>query len=402
MSRVEAAADAVVRAHLENTFPACAVAIIHRGECVLDQAWGWIDPGAQTLPAQRETLFDFASLTKLFTTTTLLNLLGTHGLTIDTPLADLLPEFSAINPRSIDGGQDPHSKQHLPTPPEQIGVTVDVRTVTLRHLLTHTSGLPPWRDVFNAAGPVPSTPDEAEPVLRSVRWEHALAALVRYPFVARPDNVVRYSDIGLLLLGEVVARLHPSGDLEAAIRAEVTDKLNSGVITFNPVRSGQFEQAQTAPTEGDPGWRKRRVWGEVHDENACGVGGVAGHAGLFGTAGALAEFGARWLQESEPFGVQAHLREQAIREQVVSDGVRRGLGFALKAVEDSMAGERLSLNSFGHSGFTGTTLWIDPDADLVIATLTNSVYYGRHSAAYGRTHVFRRALHDAIAEACGI
>jgi CubicO group peptidase (beta-lactamase class C family) len=86
---------------------------------------------------------------------------------------------------------------------------------------------------------------------------------------------------------------------------------------------------------------------------------------------------------------------------VVSDGTRRGLGFALKAEVDSMTGDRLSQNTFGHSGFTGTTLWIDPDAELVIATLTNSVYFGRHSAAYAATHDFRRALHDAVAEACG-
>lgn len=402
MSLMETAADSVVRSHLDNTFPACAAAVIHRGEYVLDQAWGWLDPETRALPAQRETLFDFASLTKLFTVTALLSLLETHGWAITSPLVDLLPEFGAVNPRSIDGGQDPHSKQHLPTPPDQIGATVDVRAVTLRHLLTHTSGLPPWRDVFNAAGPAPAAPNDAEPVPRGIRWARALEALMRYPFVAQPDGVVRYSDIGLLLLGEAVARLHPSGDLETAVRAEVTDKLTTGTIAFNPVRSGHFEQAQTAPAEDDSTWRKRRPWGEVHDENAAGVGGVAGHAGLFGPARALAEFGSRWLHEREPFGIPSYIRDQAVREQAVSGGVRRGLGFALKAAQDSMAGDRLGLNSFGHSGFTGTTLWIDPDADLVIATLTNSVYYGRHSSAYARTHSFRRALHDAIAKACGI
>ncbi len=402
MTGLDTAVDAVVQAHLERTFPACSICVIQHGERLLERAWGWLDPEVQTLPAQPGTLFDFASLTKLFTTTALLGLLGTHGLTIETPLADILPEFTVINPRSIDGGQDPHSKQHLPTPEDRMGHTVDARTVTMRHLLTHTSGLPPWRDVYNAAGPAPSPPDEPESVPREVRWTNALTALVQYPSVAKPDGVVRYSDIGLMLLGEAVARLHGSGDLEPAVQAQVLNALVTRLICFNPVRNGHFSHAETAPTEDDPVWRKRRVWGEVHDENACGVGGVAGHAGLFGTAGALAEFGARWLVEPEPFGVPAPLREAAIREQAVTDGTRRGLGFALKASEDSMAGDRLGPRSFGHSGFTGTTLWIDPDAELVIATLTNSVYFGRHSAAYAQTHGFRRALHDVIAESCGV
>jgi CubicO group peptidase (beta-lactamase class C family) len=393
--------DAVVRAHLDHTFPACAVCVIHRGDRVLEQAWGHIDPDTRRLPATPGTLFDFASLTKLFTTTALLALIGSRGLPLETALADLVPEFGALNPRGIDGGQDPHTKQPLPTPAEWAGKTVDARAVTLRHLLTHTSGLPPWRDVFNAAGPAPTPPLTPDPLPRRERWARALAALVAYPFVAAPDGIVRYSDMGLMLLGEATARLHPTGDLEQAILQQVIGQLD-GTLCFNPVRSGRFEQSQTAPTEDDPVWRQRRVWGEVHDENACGVGGVAGHAGLFGTAGALAAFGARWLGDREPFGVPAAIRAQAVRQQAATDGTRRGLGFALKAAEDSMAGDRLGLASFGHSGFTGTTLWIDPDAELVIAVLTNSVFYGRQSDGYARTHAFRRALHDAVADACGV
>ncbi|MBL8146118.1 MAG: beta-lactamase family protein [Anaerolineae bacterium] len=400
MNALATAVDAVVQAQVGRTFPACSVCVAHGGRVVLEKAWGWLDPETRLLPAQANTLFDFASLTKLVTTTALLALLGKHGLGVDTPLVEIVPEFGAVNPRGIDGGQDPHSKDHLPTPAAMEGQQVDVGSVTLRHLLTHTSGLPPWRDVYKAAGPAPAPPGQPDPLPHPARWANALAALVQYPFVAPPDGVVRYSDIGLLLLGEAVARLHASGDLEAAIRRQVIDSLPPGELGFNPVGSGMKAREQTAPTEDDPTWRKRRVWGEVHDENACGVGGVAGHAGLFGTARALAAFGLRWQKEREPFGVPAAVRDAAISEQATTGGVRRGLGFALKAAEDSMAGDRLSMASFGHSGFTGTTLWIDPEAELVIAVLTNSVYYGRHSEAYARTHTFRRALHDAIAEAC--
>jgi len=400
MSHLDTVVDAVVQEHVGRTFPACSVCVAHDGRVVLEKAWGWIDPETRLLPAQPDTLFDFASLTKLFTTTALLALLGEHGLSVDTPLVELVPEFGAINPRGMNGGQDPHSKEYLPTPAALEGQEVDVRRVTLRHLLTHTSGLPPWRDVYKAAGPAPAPPGQPDPLPRAARWANALATLVQYPFVAPPDGVVRYSDIGLLLLGEAVARLHGSGDLETAIQRRVTDALPPGELGFKPVRAELVKREQTAPTEDDPTWRKRRVWGEVHDENACGVGGVAGHAGLFGTARALAAFGQIWLAEREPFGVPADLRDAAISEQATTGAVRRGLGFALKAADDSMAGDRLSMASFGHSGFTGTTLWVDPEAGLVIATLTNSVYYGRHSEAYARTHTFRRALHDAIAEAC--
>ncbi|MFN8379014.1 MAG: serine hydrolase domain-containing protein [Anaerolineae bacterium] len=393
-------ADAIVQLHLGRTFPACSICVIDHGQVVLESAWGWVDPEARQVPAQPDTLFDFASLTKLFTTTALLRLLDSHDLSVDTPLVDLVPEFGAVNPRSIDGGQDPHSKQHLPTPDDLNGHLVDVRAVTLRELLTHTSGLPHWRDVYAAAGPPPTPPDQPDPIARETRWANGLAALVQYPFVAPPDGIVRYSDIGLMLLGEAVTRLQSTGDLESAIRVLVTDALPPGELGFNPVRNSWSQRSEIAPTEDDPLWRQRRVWGEVHDENACGVGGVAGHAGMFGTARALAAFGERWLHEAEPFGVQAAFRAEAICEQATTGDVRRGLGWALKARTDSMAGDRLSMSSFGHSGFTGTTLWIDPEAELVIATLTNSVYYGRHTTAYATTHDFRRALHDAIAEAC--
>ncbi|MBW4438584.1 MAG: beta-lactamase family protein [Pleurocapsa minor GSE-CHR-MK-17-07R] len=399
---VRAAVEAVVAAHVGETFPACAICVVHQGTALVDAGWGWIDPETRRIPATAETLFDFASLTKLFTASACLSLMSAADLSLDTPLGHVVREFNALSPRPVDGGQDPHSKQRLPTPPEMAGLMIDPARVTFRHLLTHTSGLPPWRDVFNEAGPAPAPPDQPDDVPRPTRWSRALAALARYPFVAQPNGIVRYSDIGLMLLGEATARLHGSGDLDTAIRAQVLIPLEIGPLCFNPVRDARIPRELIAPTEDDPAWRGRRAWGEVHDENACGVGGVAGHAGMFGTARALAAFGVRWLSSDTPFGITAKLKKAATTLQAETNGTRRGLGFALKAETDSMAGDRLSMASYGHSGFTGTTLWIDPKAGLVIAVLTNSVYAGRHSAAYDRTHDFRRALHDAVAEACGL
>jgi CubicO group peptidase (beta-lactamase class C family) len=137
----------------------------------------------------------------------------------------------------------------------------------------------------------------------------------------------------------------------------------------------------------------------VHDENACGLGGVAGHAGLFGTAYAVACLGESWRQQPEDrLGIRPEISAEARVLHAESGGQRRGLGFALKALEDSSAGEQMSARTFGHTGFTGTSLWIDPDAHLTIAVLTNSVYYGRDSQGYADTHGFRRAVHDAIWE----
>lgn len=394
--------ESVVLTHLGTTFPACAICVEHRGIVVYEGAWGWIDPDRRTTPVTQETLFDLASVTKLFTATAFLSLVSEGKVRLDDPLVSVVPEFGAVAPRAIEGGQDPHSKQRLPTTPEFAGQTADPVRVTFRHLLTHTSGLAPWRDVYNAAGDAPPPPDQPMTAeAQAWRWRRGLAAINTYPFVAPPDGVVRYSDLGLMLLGEATARLDGS-DLEAAIRRRVIDHLGGDTprhVLFNPVRDGGRPRAQVAPTEDDPTWRKRRAWGEVHDENCCGLGGVTGHAGLFGTARAVAGLGALWLRAPSAFGITSEIAREATTLQAESDGTRRGLGFALKAATNSMAGEKMGARAYGHSGFTGTTLWIYPDAHVVVALLTNSVFYGRHSEAYGRTDDFRRAMHDAVMEA---
>ena len=144
----------------------------------------------------------------------------------------------------------------------------------------------------------------------------------------------------------------------------------------------------------DNHWRHRRAWGEVHDENACGLGGIAGHAGLFATAQDVARFGQAWLAGDERLAISADLRQTATSQQA-NGQFRLGLGWMLKADNDSSAGDLYSASSFGHTGFTGTSLWIDPERELVSAVLTNRVYHGRADEGI---HAFRRAIHDLIVE----
>ncbi len=384
--------EILIQRNLDTVFPACALAVIKSGETVLDAGWGTIEG----VPASSDTLYDLASVTKLFTVTAFLSFVSAGRVALDEAVVKLVPEFGKITPRAMDGGQDPHSKVRLPTPAELVGKTVDPALITYRHLLTHTSGLPAWRDVYNAAGPAPTPPDLSDPVSRADRWVHGLQAIYSYPFVGQPGERVVYSDIGLMLLGEALTRLG-GASLDEIIRQRVINPINISSPRFNPVREGHIPREQIAPTEDDPLWRKRRVWGEVHDENACGLGGVAGHAGLFAAARDVATFGQAWLTRPEQaFAIDTALAQEAKREQAETDGMRRGLGFVIKAYEDASAGDLFSNTTYGHTGFTGTSLWIDPDNQLVVACLTNSVYPGRGKPG---TLEFRRAVHDLLAEA---
>jgi CubicO group peptidase (beta-lactamase class C family) len=376
-------------AHAGVTFPLCALAVLHQGRVVVHQAWGQ----CESLTASTETLFDIASLSKLFTATAFLAYVSRGKLGLDDPLVSVLPGFGLTGSRAIEGGQDPHSLQRLDLDVSLQGQTVDPSCVTFRHLLTHTSGLPAWRDVYAVAGPVPLPPQMHKPLDGQARWAKALPVLYHYPFIDRPGRRVVYSDIGLMLLGhalEVISGL----TLEQVIQAQVLDPLGLSRTLFNPVQKGWASLDQTAPTEFDRRWRQRRVWGEVHDENACALGGVAGHAGLFSTAMDVAVFGQAWLSHPQKMGVDVTLAALATSELACTDDVRRGLGFVIKSEHNASAGDRFSPQTFGHTGFTGTTLWVDPDRQCVVACLTNGVYAGRAQHA---PHAFRRRLHDLLA-----
>lgn len=396
MNDLTGSINTLITDHLYTLFPAASVCIIHRGEMILRQSWGHIDPDTRTIPVTNATLFDLASITKLFVVSAFLSLVSEGKADLDAPIATVLPEFAAQNPRGLDGGVDPFSKAPLPF--EASDQKVDAQQVTFRQLLTHTSGLAAWRDIYNAAGTAPTiTMDMGT---RQQRWQQGLQAIFTAPFVSQPGAVVRYSDLGLMLLGEAVARLHQKpmdeagskNGLENAVHDRVTAPLALSTVTYLPLEHG-YTSDQIAPTEDDPAWRGRRCWGEVHDENACGVGGIAGHAGLFGTAQDIARVGEAWRGRDPRLNIDPALMEQATREQAVTGNERRGLGWMIRSHQGSSAGDTLDPSTYGHTGFTGNSLYIDPTRSLVIALLTNYVYYGREN---GDIYAFRRAFHNLI------
>lgn len=376
--------------HLGVTFPVCALAVLQNGRVLVDRAWGHCE-GHEATPA---TLFDVASISKLFTTTAFLTMVSDAKVKLDDPLVNVLPAFGQTGPRAIEGGQDPHTLERQAVLPHLAGLLVDPGTVTFMHLLTHTSGLPAWRDVFMQTGLAPAAPQAGADVDASGAWHRALPYLYAYPFIDHPGQRVVYSDIGLMLLGHALELLTAQA-LDECIQTKVLQPLGLRHTMFNPVRRGGIPLSQIAPAELDLRWRQRRVWGEVHDENACALGGVAGHAGLFSTAMDIAQFGQAWLQDPVQLGVDGQLAQQALSEQACTEDVRRGLGFVIKSQVNASAGDLFSPRTFGHTGFTGTTLWVDPDRHLVVSCLTNGVYAGR--AAHS-PHAFRRELHDLIAQ----
>jgi len=367
--------------------PAAQLVVRHRGDIVFSDAFGWLDPETRARPTQRDTLFDMASVSKLFTVTAFMTLVEEGRVALATPVSAVLSEFSGLRP--IQPYEDPLSPGGMVTISAS-GSFVDATRVTFHDLLTHTSGLPAWRPLYR------------EPSAEAAR-QMALNTFFSYP----TGTQVVYSDIGLILLGMAIECL-TGQSLDAAVRNRVTDPLDLHNTCYLPVSSdntlapkSKIENLKSiAPTEFCA-WRNCRIVGAVHDENAYRLGGVAGHAGVFSTAEDIAAFGQTFL--NRPTGrrrgfplLLSSTVDAMTRCYTDGIGTRRGLGFALWLDDPEASSNPLSQRAFGHTGFTGTSLWIDPERDLVVALLTNEVYNGRQNRGIAGLRV---AVHRAIVEA---
>lgn len=335
--------EAAVAAH---AFPGAVVAVGKDGVLAHLQAFGRQSYDPDAVPVQADTIYDLASLTKVIVTTTMAMILVDEGkLDITKPVSAFLPEFRG-------GAKD---------------------KVTVWHLLTHSSGIDWWA-----------------PLYKELQGKEAyLKRITAMDLVYEPGTKSVYSDLGVILLGEILERV-AGQDIESFARTRILDPLGMKETTYRP---GPALLARIAPTENDP-WRGHVLKGEVHDENAAALGGVAPHAGLFGTAGDLARF-AQMLLDG---GVLEHKRivsretlERFTRPAGVP-GSSRALGWDTLS-ESSSAGSLFGPRSFGHTGFTGTSMWMDPDRHLFVVLLTNRVHPTRDNNAIREV---RRAVADAV------
>lgn len=355
-AKLAAAYALLNRAVADRAFPGGTLAVGVRGMFAA-HAFGRQSYERDSPAVTPETIYDVASLTKPVVTATLIAMLEEAGqLHIDEPLSQYLPVWG-------------------------LGPNADWRArVTVRHLLTHTSGLPPHRDYFETVKK------------RLAIVTHALAE----PLTYEPGTQSLYSDLGFIVLGEIIEEL-TGKPLAVLARERIFAPLGMTSSTFNPPKS---LLARIAPTEKDTTFRKRQLHGEVHDENAWAMGGVAGHAGLFSTAPNLAVFCQMLLNG----GIYAHrrlLRRETVRRFTTADSLSentRTLGW-MAPTPDSTSGKYFSPRSFGHLAFTGCSIWVDPEKELFVVLLTNRVHPTREN---DRMPQLRRNLHNAIVEGLGL
>jgi CubicO group peptidase (beta-lactamase class C family) len=334
-----------------RAFPACSLAVTFRGELVAHKALGRFTYDPASPEVSTASLFDVASLTKVVATTAMAMILYERGLLdLEAPVTAIVPEFAGGDPRR--------------------------REITLRMLLAHSSGLPAYEKLF----------------LRAQTRADLLQAALSTPLAAAPGARAEYSDIGFIILGFVLERLADES-LDAFCQREIFGPLGMTHTTFNPTRA---LKDSIPPTAGDLAFRHRIIQGEVQDENASILGGVAPHAGLFSTAEDLAIFAHALLNGGHPI-LRSSTVELFSRRESAPEGTSRALGWDTPSAR-SQSGRYFSPRSFGHLGYTGTSLWIDPERQLSIALLTNRTWPDCQNQAIKQV---RPAFHDAVMEALG-
>ena len=359
MNDFSALEQALEQASAQHLTPGVALACGREDTLYFSRVLGWASLQPQPLPIQEQTLFDLASLTKVLATSLLImRRCEAVGLDLDAPLDRLLPS-------------------HYPP---------DKAALTLRQLLAHAGGLPAHVPFYRDLPPEPADPQAQRlAVFRAVRDT---------PLVCAPGTETRYSDLGFILLGELLELLE--GDrldrlCETQLFAPLGLQRTFFVHLDDPLPQARLPQTAFAATEDCP-WRGRMVCGQVHDENGYLLRGVAGHAGLFSTLGevqALARLFLRCLAGGSSF-LQAETVAAFIRRQQLVPGSSRALGWDTPST-GTTCGRYFSPRAFGHTGFTGTSIWMDPEGERFVVLLSNRVHPTRNNSQFGQ---LRPHLHD--------
>jgi beta-glucosidase-like glycosyl hydrolase/CubicO group peptidase (beta-lactamase class C family) len=357
-AQLRPAYEVIEKAIVDKAFPGATLAVGYRGKVVI-HAFGKLSYDAKAVATTPTTMYDIASLTKVVATTTLVAKLAEGDLAVpldlDAKIERYLPEWAS--------GPQPEWRHR----------------VTVRHLLTHTSGLPPFKEYWRT----------------SKSKQDTLTKIFAEPLEYEPGTKEIYSDLGIILMAEIIERL-TGRTLDDLGKSFIFAPLGMKDTMYRPPKK---LWPSIAPTEIDNNLRHRLVQGEVHDENAFAIGGVSGHAGIFSTAPDLASF-CQMLLNGGVYAHQRILRRATVTQfttpQQLSGGART-LGWAVPT-EGGSSGHYFSAHSFGHTGFTGTSIWIDLDRQLFVVLLTNRVHPTRENMKIAKVRV---ALHDAVMQALG-
>lgn len=335
----------------EGVMPGAVVLVARRGVIVKEQAYGFSaqyaddkkTPLDRPIRMDTDTIFDMASVSKLFTSTAIMQLYEKGRFDLDDPVADYLPEFA-------DNGKE---------------------EVTIRQLLTHTSGFEPFIPLYQMGD----------------SREERMEIVLRHPLVNRPGSNYVYSDLNLITLGALVEKL-TGQRLDQYVREHITKPLDMSDTMYNPA---ERLKKRIAATEFQPWTQRGMVWGEVHDENAWSLDGVAGHAGVFSTARDMAVF-AQMMLNGGKYGGKRILSEESVElmaENQIPEfpGDDHGLGWELYQgwYMDALSDSR----TMGHTGYTGTSIVVSPNNETICIVLTNRVHPTRNTVS---TNPVRRGV----------
>ena len=345
-NRFEAVETLVEQSIADNVFPAASIAVIYRDNVVFHKAFGHMTYGKNSPPVDTSTIFDVASLTKpIVTTSIVMQLSERDSLNLDAPVSSYIPEFS-------QSGKE---------------------NVTVKNLLLHNSGLIAHRFLIKTS----RTADEA------------IASIYNEPLRTQTGTKTTYSDLGFITLGKVIERV-TGNSLEENFSVRFSKPLGMQSTLFNPPKA---LHPQIAPTEKDTLWSLTKPRPLVHDHNAALLGGIAGHAGLFSTTEDLLVFVHMLLQEGR-YDNRVFFLPSTLKRFTRRNLGSRALGWDLRSLNgSSSSGQYFSARTYGHLGYTGTSIWIDPEKELAVITLTNRVHPTSENTKIRR---FRPLLHDAV------
>ena len=346
---LEESFDIIYTAISDTIFPGAQLFVSKGDKILVNKSFGNYTYEKDSKIITNESIYDVASLTKVLSTTPVaMKLIQKKLLSLDFYLSDFYPEFNIGNKKKV----------------------------TVRHLLTHSSGLAPYVEYYKI-----KNIDSKEDIIKDI---------VNLDLEYEPDEKMIYSDLGMILLYDIIGKVSNS-DLDKLSNRYFYRPFSMSNTYFNPINKDIV-----VPTEYDNYYRMRLLKGEVHDENAYILNGISGHAGLFSNARDIGIFSKFFLNEGVLFG-RRYLKKDLIRtftskrkNPVKSD---RALGWDTPSLIGSSAGDYFSKNSYGHLGFTGTSLWIDPDEEIIIVFLTNRVHPTRNRKGI---YNIRRELHNSI------